>query len=43
MQRVLDDAALRDDLAARGRARAAEFRWERAAAQTLGVLRSVSS
>jgi glycosyltransferase involved in cell wall biosynthesis len=42
MQRVLDDPALRADLAARGRARAAEFRWDRAAAQTLDVLRSVS-
>ena len=42
MQRVLDDGALRDDLAARGRARAAEFRWPRAAEQTLAVLRSVS-
>ena len=42
MQRALDDPALRDDLATRGRARAAEFRWDRAAAQTLDVLRSVS-
>ncbi len=43
MERVLGDRALRDDLAARGRGRAAEFRWERAAEQTLAVLRSVSS
>ena len=43
MQRVLGDAALRQDLAARGRARAAEFRWERTAAETLDVFRSVSS
>ncbi len=42
MRRVLGDAALREQLAARGRARAAEFRWEHAAAQTLDVLRSVS-
>ena len=43
MQRVLGDGALRDDLAVRGRARAAQFRWEHAAEQTLEVLRSVSS
>jgi alpha-1,3-rhamnosyl/mannosyltransferase len=43
MKRVLNDRALRDDLAARGRARAAQFRWDRAAEQTLGVLRRVSS
>ena len=43
MQRVLDDRALRESLAQRGRARAAEFRWDRAAEQTLAVLRSVSS
>lgn len=39
LTRVLNDAALRDDLAMRGRARAAEFRWDRAAAETLAVLR----
>jgi glycosyltransferase involved in cell wall biosynthesis len=39
MQRALTDRALRDDLAARGRARAAEFDWARAAEQTLAVLR----
>ena len=43
MERALADRALRDDLAARGRARAAEFRWDRAAEQTLHVLRAVSS
>jgi alpha-1,3-rhamnosyl/mannosyltransferase len=43
MERALTDRALRDDLAARGRARAAEFRWDRAAEQTLAVLRAVSS
>ena len=39
ISRVLNDGALREDLATRGRARAAEFRWERAAAETLAVLR----
>ena len=43
MQRALTDRALRDDLAARGRARAAQFDWARAAEQTLAVLRAVSS
>jgi len=43
MERALTDRALRDDLASRGRARAAEFRWDRAAEQTLDVLRLVSS
>ena len=43
MERALTDRALRDDLAARGRARAAEFGWDRAAEQTLAVLRAVSS
>ena len=41
IERALTDRALRDDLAARGRARAAEFRWDRAAGQTLDVLRAV--
>ena len=39
LARVTSDANLRADLAARGRARAAEFRWDRAAEQTLAVLR----
>jgi len=39
LRRVVNDASLRADLAERGRARAAEFRWERAAAETLDVLR----
>ena len=43
LQRVLGDATLRADLAARGRARAAEFRWERAAAETLQVLRRAAA
>lgn len=43
LRRVLGDAALRDDLARRGRERAAEFRWERAAAETLNVFRRVAN
>jgi len=39
IERLLEDRVLRDDLAARGRARAAELRWDRAAEQTLAVLR----
>jgi glycosyltransferase involved in cell wall biosynthesis len=35
---VCDDAALRADLIARGRARAAQFTWERTTAATLDVL-----
>ena len=42
LRRVLGDAALREDLVARGRARAAEFRWETAAEKTLAVLRSAA-
>ncbi len=42
LRRVLGDAALREDLIARGRARAAEFRWETAAEKTLAVLRSAA-
>ena len=41
LRRVLGDRALRDDLSARGRARAAEFRWDVAGARTLEVLRRV--
>ena len=41
LTRVLSDAKLRAELAARGRERAASFRWERAAAETLAVLRRV--
>lgn len=40
--RVLGDPALREQLVARGRARVGEFRWERAAAETLRVLRRAS-
>ncbi len=39
LRRVLDDTALRDTLTRRGRARASEFCWERAAAETLAVYR----
>jgi glycosyltransferase involved in cell wall biosynthesis len=39
MERVLTDAALRAKLAEAGVARAAQFRWDVAAAQTLAVLR----
>jgi glycosyltransferase involved in cell wall biosynthesis len=39
LRRVLSDDALRTTLAERGRARAAEFSWTRAADQTLDVLR----
>jgi glycosyltransferase involved in cell wall biosynthesis len=37
LRRLLDDAALRAELGARGRAHAARFSWERAAAQTVAV------
>lgn len=39
--RILSDASFRADLAARGRARASQFKWEDAAGQTLAVLRRV--
>ena len=42
LRRILRDDALRATLAERGRARAAEFSWSRAAEQTLAVLRRVS-
>lgn len=35
---VVSDSALREELASKGRARAAEFRWSEAAAKTLDVL-----
>ncbi|MCI0478329.1 MAG: glycosyltransferase family 4 protein, partial [Anaerolineales bacterium] len=37
LARVLDDAALRDDLRAKSLARAAQFSWERAARETMEV------
>jgi glycosyltransferase involved in cell wall biosynthesis len=41
LRRVLRDETLRRDLAQRGRQRIARFRWDRAAEETLKVLRSV--
>ena len=43
LERVLSDAALREDLARRGREQAAKFRWDVCAAQTLDVLRRAVS
>ena len=43
MERVLTDAALRAQLAAAGVERAAQFRWDVAAEQTLAVLRRSAS
>jgi glycosyltransferase involved in cell wall biosynthesis len=43
LERLLDDASLREKLGAIGRQRAAEFTWERAAATTREVLRSVAA
>jgi glycosyltransferase involved in cell wall biosynthesis len=42
LTRLLDDAALRSDLAARGLRRAAAFSWERCARETLAVYRAVA-
>ena len=41
MRRALEDRALREELAAKGRARAAELSWERAADETLAVYREL--
>ena len=43
LQRVLTDAALRQTMIERGRARAAEFSWKEAGAKTLEVLRAVAT
>jgi glycosyltransferase involved in cell wall biosynthesis len=43
IQRVTSDAALRDELAKKGRARAAEFSWATTAAKTLEVFKRVAS
>jgi glycosyltransferase involved in cell wall biosynthesis len=43
IERLLGDAALREDLIARGRRRAAELRWDAAAERTLEVLRQAAS
>jgi len=42
LESVAGDAALREDLSARGLARAAAFSWERAARETLAVYRDVA-
>ena len=42
LRRLLGDAGLRTRLAAAGRRRAARFRWERAAAAVLGILRKIA-
>jgi glycosyltransferase involved in cell wall biosynthesis len=42
LRRLLGDPALADDLRTRGRARAAEFSWERTASETLALLRSIA-
>ena len=41
LRRLLEDAALRADLAERGRRQAASFSWERCARETLSVYNSV--
>jgi glycosyltransferase involved in cell wall biosynthesis len=41
LQKLAEDAALRDDLRGRGRAQAAKFTWERAARGILDGLESV--
>jgi glycosyltransferase involved in cell wall biosynthesis len=43
IERVVNDDALRDELARKGRVRAAGFRWEDAAAATLEVLRRAAN
>lgn len=43
LERALRDDALRTDLSARGRARAATFSWDRFAAETLAVLERAAS
>lgn len=42
LERLLDDASLREQLGAAGKKRAAEFTWERAAAATSDVLRRIA-
>jgi glycosyltransferase involved in cell wall biosynthesis len=43
MELALTDVQLRDELASRGRKRAAPFRWERAAGETLAVLHAAAA
>ncbi len=42
LARLLEDGALRADLAERGARRAAEFSWERCARETLAVYEAVA-
>jgi glycosyltransferase involved in cell wall biosynthesis len=42
LRRVANDAHLRDDLRARGLARAATFRWETTAKRTLEAYREIA-
>ena len=41
IERILGDTGLREELIRRGRRRAAEFTWERAARETLAVYREL--
>jgi glycosyltransferase involved in cell wall biosynthesis len=41
MHRVLTDSVVRDELRAKGLARAAQFTWERTAQETMKVYQSV--
>jgi glycosyltransferase involved in cell wall biosynthesis len=43
LTRLLEDVSLRADLRARGLARAAQYTWERCAAETLAVLSAASN
>ncbi|MGH7778042.1 MAG: glycosyltransferase family 4 protein [Candidatus Dormibacterales bacterium] len=43
LERVLGDGALRNQLSARGRARAGAFSWERAGAQALAILEATAA
>ena len=43
MERLLSDAQLRQKLGDEGKRRAADFTWDRAAEQTLGVLRQIGA
>jgi glycosyltransferase involved in cell wall biosynthesis len=43
LERVVSDAALREELATKGRAQAAKFRWDEAVEKTLNVLRRAAS
>ena len=43
IERVTTDAALRNEMIAKGKAQAAKFRWEEAAAKTMDVLKRVAN